>query len=101
MLKTYIVAEAGVNHNGDIKMAHRLIDEAVIAGANAIKFQTAIPELVATNYAEKAKYQKTSSKSKESQLEMIRRVHLPLDAYIGLKKYCEKKELSFFLQRSI
>ena len=96
MLSTYIIAEVGVNHNGDIKLAHRLIDEAVAVGANAVKFQTAIPELVATPYAEKAKYQKISSISKESQLEMIRRVHFPLDAYIGLQKYCEQKRIEFF-----
>lgn len=94
--KTFIIAEVGVNHNGDLKMAHRLIDESMEAGADAIKFQTAVPELVATNFAPKASYQKKTSGAKESQLEMIRRIHFPLDVYKGLKQYCNLKGIEFF-----
>lgn len=96
MSRTFIIAEVGVNHNADLDMAHRLIDAAVAAGADAIKFQTAIPELVATNLAQKASYQKKTSGAEELQLEMIRRIHFPLDVYEGLKKRCESKGIMFF-----
>lgn len=96
MSKTFIIAEVGVNHNADLDMANRLIDVAVAAGADAIKFQTAIPELVATNLAQKAGYQKMTSGTEESQLEMIRRIHFPLDVYEGLKQRCESKGILFF-----
>jgi N,N'-diacetyllegionaminate synthase len=96
MSKTFIIAEVGVNHNAVLDMAHRLIDAAVVAGADAIKFQTAIPELVATNLAQKAGYQKMTSGTEESQLEMIRRIHFPLDVYEGLKQRCESKGILFF-----
>lgn len=95
MSKTFIIAEVGVNHNADLGMAHRLIDAAVAAGADAIKFQTAIPGLVATNLAQKAGYQKTSG-AEESQLDMIRRIHFPLDVYEGLKLRCESRGIMFF-----
>ena len=95
MSKTFIIAEAGVNHNADLDMAHKLIDAAVAAGADAIKFQTAIPELVATNLAQKAMYQNKTSDLAESQLEMIRRIHFPLNIYEGLKRRCESKGIMF------
>ena len=95
MSRTFIIAEAGVNHNADLDMAHRLIDAAVDSGADAIKFQTAIPNLVATNLAQKAIYQNKTSDAGESQLEMIRRIHFPLDAYDGLKLRCESKGIIF------
>ena len=96
MSKTFIIAEVGVNHNSDLNMAYRLIDAAVAAGADAIKFQTAIPELVATNLAQKAGYQKKTSGGEESQLDMIRRIHFPIDVYRDLKKRCESKGIIFF-----
>jgi N,N'-diacetyllegionaminate synthase len=96
MSKTFIIAEVGVNHNAELNMAHMLIDAAVAVGADAIKFQTAIPELVATNLAQKAGYQKNTSGADESQLEMIRRIHFPLDIYEGLKQRCESKGIMFF-----
>ena len=95
MSKTFIIAEAGVNHNADLETAHRLIDAALFSGADAIKFQTAIPELVVTNLAEKADYQNNLSDLKESQLEMIRRIHFSLDVYDGLKKRCDSKGIMF------
>ena len=57
MKKTLIIAEAGVNHNGDISLAHKLIDAAVDAGADVIKFQTFTSSLLTTSFAEKTKYQ--------------------------------------------
>ena len=96
MTETFVIAEAGVNHNANLDLAYKLIDVAVAAGANAVKFQTAIPELVATSYAEKATYQKLATKVEESQLEMIRGMHFPLDKFYLLKEYCEKKDIIFF-----
>lgn len=96
MSRTFIIAEVGVNHNADLEIANRLIDVAVAAGADAIKFQTAIPELVATGFAQKAGYQKATSGADESQLEMIRKIHFPLSVYAGLKANCERKGIMFF-----
>ena len=96
MKRTFIIAEVGINHNADLDMANKLIEEAVLAGADAVKFQTAIPELVTTDYAQKAEYQKQTSGSDESQLEMIKKFHFPLELYRGLKKTCEDKGIIFF-----
>lgn len=96
MSRTFIIAEVGVNHNANLEMALQLIDVALKTGADAIKFQTAIPELVATNSAQKAGYQKQTSGADESQLEMIRKIHFPLDVYPILKAACEKKGIMFF-----
>jgi N,N'-diacetyllegionaminate synthase len=96
MSKVFVIAEVGVNHNADLGMANKLIDAAVSSGADAIKFQTAIPELVATDYAPKAGYQKETSGADESQLEMIRKIHFPLELYRGLKETCERKGIVFF-----
>lgn len=95
--KTFIIAEAGVNHNGNIDLANRLIDAAIEAGADAIKFQAAIPELVATSSAEKAQYQKNNTGNSESQLEMIKKIHLPLETYKELQNTCKKKGIEFFI----
>ncbi len=95
MKRTFIIAEAGVNHNGNIDFAYRLIDEAVKAGADAVKFQTAVPELVMTEYATKAEYQITNTGEAGSQIEMAKKIHLPLEAYKELKEYCEKSNIIF------
>ena len=96
MIRTFIIAEVGVNHNADVQMAHRLIDEAIAAGADAIKFQTAIPELVATSFAEKAGYQKQNIGADGSQVEMLRKIHFPLEVYPALKSVCDRKGIKFF-----
>jgi len=93
--KVLIIAEAGVNHNGSFDLALKLIDEAKKAGANAVKFQTAIPELVMTNSAKMAKYQIENTGKKISQLEMSKKIHLPLSDYKKLKKYCDSKKIMF------
>ena len=64
-------------------------------GADAVKFQTAVPELVMTKKAAKAKYQEQTTEANETQLEMVKKIHLPLDAYEGLKAECEKLEIEF------
>jgi N,N'-diacetyllegionaminate synthase len=96
MTKVFIIAEAGVNHNGRIDLALKLVDQAVQAGADAVKFQTAIPDMVATSEAEKADYQKKNTGNKESQLDMLRKVLLPMDAFQEISEYCRKKEILFF-----
>ncbi len=95
MEKVLIIAEAGVNHNGDIKLAYEMIDKAKWAGADIIKFQTAKPELVISKYAQKAEYQKNTTGEEESQLEMCKKIHLKFEDYIPLKKYCEELGIKF------
>lgn len=95
MSKVLIIAEAGVNHNGDFGLAIKLIDEAKKAGVDIVKFQTAVPELVMSKFAEMADYQIENTGKKESQLEMARKIHLPLDAYKKLQDYCEKVGIEF------
>ena len=82
-----IIAEAGVNHNGDLEMAKRMALVAKECGADLVKYQTAVPELVVSKFAEKAAYQKETTDAAESQLEMIRRLHFSFDAHRELKDY--------------
>lgn len=95
MSRTFIIAEAGVNHNGDIKLAKKLVDVAKRAGADAIKFQTFKAENLVSKVAQKADYQKKATGSDESQLEMVKKLELSFHDFKELKKYCEKKELLF------
>jgi len=96
MNKVYIIAEAGVNHNGDIGLAKKLINKAVEAGVDAVKFQTFISEKVISKYAKKAEYQIENTKnSSETQLEMVKKLELSFNEFIELKEYCDKKEIEF------
>ena len=90
-----IIAEAGVNHNGNLDLALKMVDEAKRAGADIVKFQTAIPEKVISKYADKAEYQKKTTGNEESQLEMCERIHLKLSDYDIIKKYCEEVGIEF------
>ena len=90
-----VIAEAGVNHNGDIELARQMVVAAKQAGVDYVKFQTAIPELVISTYAPKAEYQKVTTGADESQLEMCRKIHLPLSDYAGLKAYCDEVGIGF------
>lgn len=91
-----IIAEAGVNHNGDMRLAQSLIEEAKKAGADYVKFQTArSPESVTSRFAQMAEYQKKNVKKDESQLEMIRNLTLPLSAFSVLKSYCDEVGIKF------
>lgn len=90
-----IIAEAGVNHNGDIAMARRMVHEARLAGADYVKFQTAVPELVISAFAPKAEYQKETTGATQSQLDMCRAIHLPLSDYAGLKQLCDEEGIGF------
>lgn len=91
----FIIAEAGVNHNGDMKLAKQLIDAAVDAGVDAVKFQTFIAENVISKFAEKAEYQKESTGGNESQLDMVKKLQLNFNDFVELKKYCEQKGIMF------
>ena len=93
--KTIIIAEAGVNHNGNFEIAKKLIDEAYLAGADIVKFQTCKAENVISKYAEKAEYQKVTTGTKDSQLDMVRKLMLSFDEYKELKKYCDSKGIIF------
>lgn len=95
MKKTLIIAEAGVNHNGSLELALKMVDEVKKAGADIIKFQTAKPEKVISRYAEKAEYQKETTGAQESQLEMCKKIHLRFEDYIVIKKYCEEVGIEF------
>lgn len=85
-----IIAEAGVNHNGDLEMAKKLALAAKQAGADMVKYQTAVPELVVSRFAQKAEYQKQTTGDGESQLDMVRRLHFSFDAHRELKAYCDE-----------
>lgn len=93
--KVLIIAEAGVNHNGDINIAYKMIDAARDAGVDVIKFQTANPELVISRYAQKAEYQKEATGNDESQLEMIKRLHFKFNEYFSILDYCKKAGITF------
>jgi N-acetylneuraminate synthase len=85
----FIIAEAGVNHNGDLALAKRLVDAAVAAGADAVKFQTFTAERLASAAAPKAKYQVETTDPGESQFEMLKRLELPPQAHRELLAYCQ------------
>ena len=84
-----IIAEAGVNHNGSLEMAKEMARVAKECGADIVKYQTAVPELVVSKFAEKAEYQKQTTDATESQLEMIRKLHFSFEAHKELKEYCD------------
>ena len=93
--KTFIIAEVGINHNGKIHLAKKLIDIAKKTGADAVKFQTFKSDDVISKFAQKLDYQKKNSNDKETQLEMLKRFELTYSEFKSLKKYCEKKNILF------
>jgi len=92
---TFIIAEAGVNHNGNVNLAKMLIDAAVAAGADAVKFQTFHADSVITSTAEKAKYQKTTTPSDESQYDMVKKLELSDDIFRELAEYANSRGIIF------
>lgn len=90
-----IIAEAGVNHNGDINLAYRLIDEAAKAGVDYIKFQTFITDLIVDKSAKRADYQISNSLEDISQYEMIKRLELSFEDFHKIKEYCKKTKIKF------
>jgi len=95
MNDVFVIAEAGVNHNGCIDLAYELVDAAVYSGADAIKFQTFKTGDVLTKSVEKAKYQKRLTDESESQYEMIKKLELNYDQFSDIKKYCDDKGIKF------
>ena len=93
--KVIIIAEAGVNHNGNYDLSVKMIHEAKRAGADYVKFQTAVPELVISTFAPKAEYQKETTGADESQLDMCRAIHLPLTDYVKLAAICKEEGIGF------
>lgn len=96
-MKTIIIAEAGVNHNGDIEKAYKLVDVAVEAGADYVKFQTFKADRLASKEAKKASYQiENTKKPNESQYEMLKKLELTHEDHSNLINYCLKKNIKFF-----
>ncbi len=95
MRKTFIIAEAGVNHNGSVETAKKMIDEAVKSGADAIKFQSFKAKNTVSKFADKAEYQKKTNGENESQYEMIKKLELDFNAHKELLGYCNNKKIKF------
>lgn len=95
MQGTFIIAEAGVNHNGNVDMAKQLIFEAAAAGADAVKFQTFNAESLVSSVAPKAKYQLQTTNSNESQKDMLSKLELPLEIYPELIELCKENNIQF------
>jgi len=91
----FIIAEAGVNHNGDVELAKRLVDVAAEAGADAVKFQTFKADQVVSASAPKAEYQLQTTQATESQLDMLRRLELSREAHRELQACCQKRGVLF------
>jgi len=95
MPKVFIIAEVGVNHNGSLKTAKKMVDAVVQAGVDAVKFQTFNADLLVCKDAPKARYQKKTTGKRESQLEMLKPLELSLNAHKELMKYCRIKRIMF------
>ena len=95
MKKITIIAEIGVNHNGSVSLAKRMIKAAKKCGADFVKFQTSVPELHVSKFAKKANYQIKNWKRKESQLQMLKKICLTFNDFKKIKKYCKKKKIEF------
>lgn len=93
-MSVYIIAEAGVNHNGSFELACRLVDAAKAAGADCIKFQTFKSEKLVSRCAQKAEYQKDAT-GEGSQVEMLKKLELSYDEFLDLKKYCDRSGICF------
>ena len=95
MERVIVIAEAGPNHNGKLKLAYKLVDLAKNCGANFVKFQTSVPELHISKFAKKADYQIKNSSKTENQLEMAKKIILTYKQFKKVKKYCQKRKIEF------
>ena len=94
-MSVFIIAEAGVNHNGSIDLAKKLVDEACSAGADAVKFQTFKATNLATKNSQKAVYQKITTSKEETQFDMLKKLELNKKEHEELIYYCKKKKIVF------
>ena len=94
-MNSYIIAEAGVNHNGSLELAKNLVDKAKEAGADCVKFQTFKANKIVSKNAAKADYQKKQTESSESQHEMLKKLELSFDYFIELNNYCKEIGIEF------
>ena len=94
-MSVFIIAEAGVNHNGSIELAKQLIDVASNSGADAVKFQTFKAENLVSKNAQKAEYQKKTTDISESQFDMIKKLELDVNTHKELMAYCQEKNIMF------
>ncbi len=95
MRHVFVIAEAGVNHNGDIRIAKKLIDAAVEAGADAVKFQTFKTENIVCKNAQKAEYQLEATDQSETQFEMLKKLELTEQMHRELIQYCKERSIMF------
>ena len=93
--RVFVIAEAGVNHNGQLDIALTLVDKAIEAGADAIKFQTFTAKELVTKQAEKADYQKTNSNSGESQFQMLKKLELSVGEQKKIFEHCSSRGIQF------
>ena len=94
-MSVFVIAEAGVNHNGSVTLAKKLIDVASGSGADAVKFQTFKAETLVSKSAQKASYQKETTDTQESQFEMLKKLELDIDTHKDLISYCKEKKIMF------
>ena len=97
MEKTLIIAEAGINHNGNYDTAINLIDIAVNAGVDVVKFQTWKTELLMTKHTQLAEYQKENQQGVQSQYDLVKGLELSYPQFTRLKKYCDAKKNYFYV----
>lgn len=93
--RTIIIAEAGVNHNGDINLAKKLVDKAVEAQVDYVKFQIFKTDNIICKTAKKAEYQESTTGENETQSEMLKKLELSFDEHFELKKYCDQKKIAY------
>ena len=97
----YFIAEIGVNHGGDFNLAKKMIDEAKLSKASAVKFQTFFANDFITKKTKKVRYQIKNSKKKETHFEMIKSLEMSIDDHKKIIDYCKKKKLILFQHLTI